>query len=184
MKRWIKPVAITALLAGILKAMGQPWWCKCGQPFLWSNDTWGTHNSQHLADAYTGSHIQHGFLFYLLFWKLRPQDSYMRRLTWAMLLESAWEIWENTPFIINRYRQDTISLDYVGDSVANSVADLWSCVLGYIGAGSLPLAASLLIYVGIEATMLVTIRDSLTLNVWMLVAPNDTVKNWQHALKH
>lgn len=166
----------------VLRGLGRRWWCKCQQLFLWSDNTWGSHNSQHLADAYSGSHVQHGFLFYLLTWKLFPGRGRWWRLNAGLTLEVLWEIWENTPFIIDRYRQDTISLDYVGDSIANSVSDTFCCALGFLMAGTLPLALSMLVYIGIEATMLLTIRDSLTLNIWMLLAPNPSIKAWQKAI--
>ncbi|MBS2040108.1 DUF2585 family protein [bacterium] len=182
----MKARAATPLLLlgqiAVLRLMGRRWWCKCNQLFFWSDNTWGSHNSQHLADAYSGSHIQHGFLFYFLTWKLFPQRGRWWRLNAALGLEVLWEIWENTPFIIERYRQDTISLDYVGDSIANSVSDTFCCGLGFLMAGSFPLTLSLLLYLAIEVTMLVSIRDSLTLNIWMLIAPNATLKAWQKAL--
>lgn len=178
----------TGLLVGlqvlILWMMGRRWWCKCGQWFLWAADPWGSHNSQHLGDAYSGSHVQHGLLFYLIFWKFARNRSWWWRLNAALALEITWEIWENTPFIINRYRHDTVSLDYVGDSISNSLGDTLSCVLGFVMAGSFPIALSVLLYVGIELTMLVTIRDSLTLNVLMLISPIESIKNWQKAIQH
>jgi hypothetical protein len=178
----LTPKRLTGLLVAlqtlVLVLMGRRWWCKCDQFFLWAGAN-GSHNSQHLADAYTGSHLQHGFLFYALAWKLFAQKSKWWRLNAALALEIVWEIWENTPFIIDRYRQDTVSLDYVGDSIVNSLGDLLACALGYGMAGFLPIVASLLLYLGIELTMLWTIRDSLTLNVIMLVAPIEQIKNWQ-----
>lgn len=170
---------LVALQTVVLALMGRRWCCKCGQFFLWAGAT-GSHNSQHLGDAYSGSHVQHGFLFYLLAWKFFPKRSWWWRLNAALGLEIVWEIWENTPFIIDRYRQDTVSLDYVGDSILNSLGDVASCALGFLMAGSFPVALSVLLYLGIELTMLLTIRDSLTLNVIMLIAPNQTIKAWQH----
>ena len=167
----------------VLWLLGRRWWCKCGQWFLWAADPWGNHNSQHLGDAYSGSHVQHGLLFYLIFWKFARGRSWWWRLNAALALEIVWEIWENTPFIINRYRQDTVSLDYVGDSILNSLGDTISCTLGFIMAGTFPVALSVVLYVGIELTMLATIRDSLTLNVIMLVSPIESIKSWQKAIQ-
>lgn len=178
-KRVLSTLALVAVLVAVLVTMGRHWWCSCGQAFLWSRDVTGQHNSQHLADAYSGSHLQHGLLFYLIFFKLRPRSSRWSRFNMAFVLESAWEIWENTPFIINRYRQDTASLDYVGDTIANSLGDLSSCALGFALAAWLPVVASVLLYVSVEGLMLWLIRDSLTLNVWMLIAPNEAIKAWQ-----
>ncbi|MFN8609790.1 MAG: DUF2585 family protein [Vulcanimicrobiota bacterium] len=179
--RFLTPLLLLGQ-ALILRLLGRRWWCKCGQWFLWSDDTWGSHNSQHLGDAYSGSHVQHGFLFYLLTWKLFPGRGRWWRLNAALSLEILWEFWENTPFIINRYRHDTISLDYVGDSIFNSLGDSLSCALGFALAAHFPLALSVLLYLGIETVMLLTIRDSLTLNVLMLVAPNAHIKAWQKAI--
>ena len=170
---------LVVLQVAVLALMGRRWWCKCGQFFLWAGAT-GSHNSQHLADAYTGSHVQHGFLFYWLARKVFPKRAWWWRLNAALALEIVWEIWENTPFIIDRYRQDTVSLDYVGDSMFNSVGDVLACAAGFCMAGSFPVALSLAIYLGIELTMLLTIRDSLTLNVIMLIAPVEQIKAWQH----
>lgn len=169
---------LVALQTAVLVLMGRRWWCKCGQLFLWAGAK-GSHNSQHLADAYTGSHLQHGFLFYWLAHKVFPRRSWWWRLNAALALEIVWEIWENTPFIIDKYRQDTVSLDYVGDSILNSIGDVLACALGFAAAGSFPVALSLAVYLGIELTMLLTIRDSLTLNILMLVAPVEQVKTWQ-----
>lgn len=169
---------LVALQTIVLTLMGRRLWCKCGQFFLWAGAK-GSHNSQHLADAYTGSHLQHGFLFYFLSWKLFPKRSWWWRLNASLALEIVWEIWENTPFIIDKYRKDTVSLDYVGDSLLNSIGDLLACAVGYAMASSFPVALSLLVYFGVEITMLLTIRDSLTLNVIMLVAPVESIKTWQ-----
>jgi len=172
-------VLLVALQTAVLALLGRRWWCKCGQFSLWAGAT-GSHNSQHLADAYSGSHVQHGFLLYAIAWKFFAKRSWWWRLNAALTLEIAWEIWENTPFIIERYRKDTVSLDYVGDSIVNSLGDVLACALGFGMAGTFPIALSVLVYLGIELTMLLTIRDSLTLNVIMLIAPNDSIKAWQH----
>jgi Protein of unknown function (DUF2585) len=159
--------------------LGRRWWCECGRwdPTSW--DIWSSHNSQHLVDPYFFSHVLHGVLF---FWFLRWtvggwSDS--RRLFLAFVIEAIWEIFENSPFIIDRYREATISLDYVGDSIANSWFDVIACLLGYIYASKLKWQWSVALFVAIEVTLLLTIRDCLILNVLMLVYPIEAIKNLQ-----
>jgi hypothetical protein len=137
------------------------------------------HNSQHLMDPYTFSHLQHGFLFYgLMFLALRRRAP-LTRFAAAMTLEAAWEILENTRFIIQRYREATISLDYFGDTILNSLSDILACALGYGLAVLLPVWSSLVLVTFIELVMLLTLRDSLLINILMLVAPLDAVRDWQ-----
>ncbi len=164
----------------VLKVMGQPWWCKCGQLYLWTNDSISSHNSQHLGDPYSFSHFQHGLGFYLALWLLlRHHLNLASRALMMIGLEAVWEIFENTPFTIERYRAMTISLDYYGDSVLNSLGDLASCALGFFCAATLPLWGSVASYLVIELGMLWLIRDSLFLNILMLVHPLESIKNWQ-----
>lgn len=171
--------AIVVVAAGVVRAMGQPWWCACGSPVPWAWDVWSRHNSQHLVDPYTFSHVQHGFVFaavlYLLFRRRLPDV----RFGIAALVESAWEVLENTDRVIQHYRDTTISLDYAGDTVLNSASDIAACLVGYLIAQRLPWWATLGLYLAIEVTMIASIRDSLLLNVLMLVAPIEAVRSWQ-----
>lgn len=169
--------AITALAIIILLAMDRPPICTCGTVELWGEV--GPKQSQMLADWYTPSHIVHGFLFYAIGWAFMRGWSFERRLTLALLVEAAWEIMENTPMVIDRYREATIALGYTGDSIINSASDILVMAAGFLAARRLPVWASAVIVALLEIVPLIVIRDNLTLNVWMLVAPSDAILNWQ-----
>ncbi|ARS28523.1 DUF2585 domain-containing protein [Sphingomonas sp. KC8] len=169
-------VALAAVLA--LLAMGRPPICTCGTIELW-HGALDAGNSQHIADWYTPSHIIHGFLFYALGWALLRARPVGERLILAVVIESAWELLENTPLIIDRYREATIALGYSGDSVLNSAADIGWMTLGFLLAARLPVAATIALAVGFELLTLAVIRDNLTLNIVMLLWPIDAVRAWQ-----
>ncbi len=172
-----------ALAALVLTAQGRDPWCRQGGLSPWSWDIWSPHNSQHLMDPYTFSHVQHGLLFYALGRVLLRRWSPTARFGAALGVETVWEILENTDRMIERYRTVTISLDYFGDSVLNSLADIAACAAGYGLAGVLPAWISVALFVAVEGAMVLVLRDSLLLNIWMLLAPSERLMRWQMALR-
>jgi hypothetical protein len=177
-------VVLLAAHAAILAVMGRPWWCRAGDAVPWSGDIWSRHNSQHLLDPYTITHVLHGVAIYGILWALlRRFTGPQARAALALAVETAWEIVENTDAMIERYRATTISLDYYGDSVANSLGDILAFVVGYLGAGILPVWVSALGFFVVDGLLVLWIRDSLLLNVLMLLHPIEAVKVWQIAGK-
>lgn len=170
---------VLVAFAATLYLMGQTPICKCGYVKLWHGVTYSSENSQHLSDWYSFSHIIHGFVFYWILWKIGGRWSIGLRLLFALFIETGWEIFENTDFIINRYREVTISLDYYGDSIINSVFDVLFMILGFYFARKLPVwvTVSLVILMGLFVCY--WIRDNLTLNIIMLIYPLDAILKWQ-----
>jgi hypothetical protein len=175
----IAVVVIVVTTAAILLSMGREPICKCSYVKLWHGVVVSSENSQHISDWYTPSHVIHGFLFYGLLWLVARRWPIGARLAGATLIESGWEILENTPLIINRYREATIALDYYGDSVLNSVSDIGWMMLGFVLASRLPLWASIAFIVIAEVGVAYAIRDNLALNILMLIYPLDAVRLWQ-----
>ncbi len=165
-------VSLLQILA--LLFLGRVIWCSCGEFRVWIGDVVSSHLSQHLLDPYSFSHLEHGLIFY---WILR----YLGKpsIVIAAIIEVFWEILENSPFVIDRYRTATAALGYTGDSIVNSLGDLISCLAGFLIAKSLADKWTLSLFIAIELVMLVVIRDNLTLNIVMLLYPIPAIKEWQ-----
>ena len=176
---WLSMSVVIILMVIQLFYQGRLWWCKSGDYALWSSAVLSRHNSQHLFDPYTFTHILHGVLFYWISTLIFPKTSAVWRLSAAIAAESAWEVLENTNTVIERYRAATISLDYFGDSIANSLGDVLSCATGFFAARKLKLWLSLAFFILTEIILLFWIHDSLLLNIIMLVYPIEAVKTWQ-----
>ena len=173
-------IALLMLTAASLEHwMGRQLWGTSGTVGLWSGDIWSSHNSQFLVDPYSFTHITHGVLLYgvlCLVLKVAPAPT---RLLIAVGLESLWEVIENTNTVIERYRAATISLNYYGDSIVNSMGDILACILGFVLASRLPRRITILGTIALEILLLIWTRDNLTLNVVMLIHPMRALSLWQ-----
>ncbi len=172
-------VGLCALHAALLMYMGQPFMYEGGYIKLWHGVVVSGENSQHLTDWYTLSHIIHGILFYALLWILFPRMPIALRLLMAISIEMAWELFENSDFIIQRYREQALAQGYFGDSVVNSVGDVVAAMVGFLAAWRLPVRISVVLVIVLEIAALYFIRDNLTLNIIQLIHPIDAIGAWQ-----
>jgi hypothetical protein len=178
-RSWLIALVILVGAAAALLAMGRNPICACGTIALWVGERDSATTSQMLADWYSLSHIVHGLLFYAGLWLVARRWPIEWRFLTALLIEALWEVTENTPMVIDRYRATTAALGYTGDSVVNSLSDIAMMAIGFLAARKLPLWSAILLLVALEVIPLFTIRDNLTLNVIALIAPNPTLQAWQ-----
>ena len=172
-------VASFAATALLLRLEGRLWLCACGSIQLWSGQICSANNSQHFLDPYSFTHVLHGFLFFWLIAWLLSRLRANWQLALAVAVEAGWEVFENTNFIIDRYRSETAALGYNGDTVVNSFGDILCCLIGFIIARRLGLRRSLVVFAVLELVLIVWIKDSLLLEILMLVVPIDAVRAWQ-----
>lgn len=168
-----------AATAAILFAMGRPPICTCGEIDLWVGAADSPRTSQMLADWYSPSHVIHGFIFYAGLWLVARGWPVERRLVAALAIEIAWELLENTPWAIDRYREATIAIGYTGDSILNTMSDIAMMAIGFWLARRLPAWITVVLMLALELAALVAVRDNLTLNVWMFLFPTDAIRAWQ-----
>ena len=184
MRRVLPSLAIVVVLvvaAYQLRSQGRLWWCSCDYLLLWSGDPWSSDNSQHLLDPYSFTHVLHGFLFCGLIALVFPRLRGAWQLWLAVSMEAAWEVVENSRFVIERYRKETAALGYQGDTIVNSLADILLCGVGVLLASRLGFRRTVALFVVTEVALAVWIRDNLSLNVLMLIYPLEAVKEWQAA---
>jgi hypothetical protein len=176
---WLAMVAVTMAAAFQLGRQGRALFCACGRVLLWTSEAWSANTSQHLSDPYSFTHVLHGFVFCgLLAWGA-ARLSWPWRLWLALVAEAAWEIAENTEFVVRRYRENTMALGYEGDTIFNSLGDILACALGFLLARRLGWRRSLVVFALTEIVLLLWIRDSLLLSVLMLIYPSDALRAWQ-----
>ena len=178
---WLSVATGLVLLAMIvlLRVEGRRLLCACGHFAVWVSDWCSSNTSQQLLDPYSFTHVLHGFLFFWLIALLFKRMPRGWQFWLAMLLESAWEVFENTSFVINKYRTETAALGYTGDTIVNSLGDLTCALIGFVIARQLGVLRSLIVFVLLEAILIFWIHDSLLLQILMLVRPIEALKLWQ-----
>jgi hypothetical protein len=182
MKKYLPWLVFSGVLGAMtvqLRLQGRLWLCACGHVAAWAGNVNSPENSQQLFDPYSFTHVLHGFMFFGAVHFLWPQLSRVWQMVAALSAEALWEVIENTSFIIERYRSETVSIGYTGDTILNSFGDIAACALGAVVARKLGVAKTVVLAAGIEIALLLTIRDSLLLNIIMLIYPLDALRTWQ-----
>ncbi|MEZ4865167.1 MAG: DUF2585 family protein [Caldilineaceae bacterium] len=179
---WLAILLTCALAAYLLDQQGRLWICACGRVLLWAGDIWSADNSQHLFDPYSFTHILHGFVFFWVIRWLLPRLDFGWQLWLALLVEAAWEVAENSEAIIQRYRAATLALGYNGDTIINSLSDILLCGVGVVLARHWGFRRTLALFIITEIVLTLWIRDSLLLNVLMLLYPIEAIRVWQTQL--
>lgn len=176
---WILLIGLFLVTAVALRLEGRLWWCNCGLESFWTSDAWGPRTSQALFDPYSFTHLLHGLVLFWVLWMVPA----IRRSRWLVVItlaiEALWEVIENSAYVINRYRTATAALGYEGDTVANALGDIVWCWLGIVVARRIGFRWTVALFVVTEAILVVWFRDSLLLNVVMLLYPIDAVARWQ-----
>lgn len=181
-KLWPQGLSIFGIIAATIYQLhhqGRDWLCTCGRVRIWNGNIWSAENSQQLLDPYSLTHVLHGMIFYALFAGLLPRWDFARRLSLAVAFEALWEIVENTETVINRYRGVTAAIGYHGDTILNSLGDILCFGIGFAVARRLGFRWGIAVFAATEIALLVWIRDNLSLNVWMLIFPSQTIRSWQ-----
>jgi hypothetical protein len=178
---WLAIVVVLLATAYQLRRQGRQWWRPCNHLCLWSGEAWSSDNSQQLFGSFTFTHVLHGFLLCGLLALLVPRLSALWRLSVAVSIEALWEVAENSEFIIGRYREWTVAHGYHGDTIVNSFGDILACGLGFGLARNLGFRRAFAVFMLTEAVLIVWIRDSLLLNILMLIHPIEAIREWQAA---
>jgi hypothetical protein len=176
---WLTILILFVIAAIVLNIQGRVWWCEAGDYVPWSWLIWSRHNSQHLIDPYTFTHILHGVAEFWIISLIFRKVPLVWRLAIAVGIEGTWEVVENTNTVIQRYREATISLDYYGDSIINSLSDMTACATGFLIAYKIRFWRSLILFLLTEIILVLWIRDSLLINILMLFYPVEAIKTWQ-----
>jgi hypothetical protein len=178
---WLAALGALAACAALLRWQGRAWLCACGHVRVWTNDAWSAETSQQLFDPYSLTHVLHGVALCGLLWLIATRLARDWRFALAVALEASWEVIENSEAVIRRYREGTAALGYEGDTVINSLGDIAACAAGFLAARRLGPWRSLALFVAAELLLVFWIKDSLLLNVIMLIHPVEAIKEWQSA---
>jgi hypothetical protein len=179
---WWTIGAVLIVTVFLLRTQGRLWLCSCGYFLFWTGDAWSSDTSQHLFDPYAFTHLLHGFIFCGLLALMRLRLSWTWQLSLAIAAEAAWEVIENSSYVINRYREATAALGYQGDTIVNSLGDVVACAAGFALAHKLGFGRALAVFFAVELMLLVWIRDGLLLNIVMLIFPIEAIREWQAAM--